>query len=343
MLRRYWFLGIIILVLVAGCGTNKRASQGFQVGMVTDIAGINDKSFNASGFAGMKRAGDELSFAPKVIETKAAADYVNNLQALANQKYTLVIAMGYPISDALKQVAPRYRQVKFAIVDGDALDYSNAVALKFREQEGSFLAGYLAGAVSKTGKIGFVGGMPGPLIKRFEVGYIAGAKTANPSIKVEVGYVGSWDDVGKAKDLALTQFGKGADIIFQASGKAGMGVIQAASEKGEGFFAIGCDQDQDGEAPGRVLTSMVKHTDNAVYDCIKRTQAKKFQSGILSYGVKEDGVGLSPMTYTKNKINPTILANLAQLTKLIADGTLVPPATDDGLTKFVPPVLSKTK
>ena len=182
------------------------------------------------------------------------------------------------MEDALKEVAPQFPNVKFAIVDGAAPDgASNCASLKFREEQGTYLAGFLAASMSKTKKIGFVGGEEIPLIKKFEAGYRAGAKTAgyDPDKQVIRAYTNNWDDVSKGRNNADLEFANGADIIFAAAGKAGLGVIQSAKEKGGGLHAIGVDQDQDGIAEGRVLTSVVKHVDTAVYDTTKRAKERQ--------------------------------------------------------------------
>ncbi len=253
-----------------------------------------------------------------------------------------MFAVGYKMEDALKEVAAQFPNVKFAIVDGSAPEGAqNCSALQFKEQEGTFLAGYLAALVSKTHTIGFVGGEQGALIGKFEAGYKAGAKTAglNPDTQVKVAYTGDWNDQSKGKSQAMQEFGAGADIIFQAAGKAGLGVIQAASEKGTGFYAIGVDQDQDGEAPGRVLTSMVKHVDTAVYDTIKKVQAGQFAPGAHVYDLKEGGIGLSEMKHTKQDIPADVLAKLEKVTKMVADGQIVPPSKVEDVAAFQPPKL----
>ncbi|MDI6828021.1 MAG: BMP family ABC transporter substrate-binding protein, partial [Armatimonadota bacterium] len=211
---------------------------------------------------------------------------------------------------------------------------ANAVALKFREEEGCFLAGALAGMVTKSGKIGFVGGMEVPLIKRFECGYKAGAMTTNPRIKVFSAYTGKWDDPARGKELALSQFAKGADIVFHASGSCGLGVIEAAKSKGQGFYAIGVDADQDYIAPGRVLTSMMKRVDNAVYSTCKSVVQGNFKAGDQILGLKEGGVGLSPMKYTRQNLPPNAVETIERLRKAIIEGKIKPPKTEKELQEF---------
>jgi basic membrane protein A len=246
------------------------------------------------------------------------------------------------MADAVKDVSAQFPNVHFAIIDADAPDGSKNVAgLRFQEEQGSYLAGYLAAMMSKTKKIGFLGGMKIPLIEKFEAGYKAGAKTAgfDPDKQVLSSYVGDWDDLSKGTRQAQLQFDQGADIIFQAAGKAGLAVIKEAKKRGAGFYAIGVDQDQDFIAPGRVLTSMVKHVDTAVFDTIKDAKDGKFSPGNHVFSMKDGGISLSEMKYTKQDVPPDVLGKLGKLSKMVADGTVKPPATLAELASFKPPVL----
>ncbi|MGC8666561.1 MAG: BMP family lipoprotein [Chthonomonadales bacterium] len=334
------------LLLLGGCAHKtpevpgmRSGTAAMKVGEVTDAGGIDDKSFNALAWEGLKRAQSELGVEAKYLESREIGDYKTNLSTLADQGSTLVFAVGYMMEDALKEIAPSYPNTKFAIIDGSAPNAPNCVSLKFREEEGSFLAGYLAGRMTKTGTIGFVGGIEGPLIKKFEVGYYAGARTARPDIHVLIKYVGSWTDVPKGKELAILEFQQGADIVFAAAGKSGLGVLDAANDRGSGYYAIGVDADQDYIHPGRILTSMMKGVDVAVYQTVKDLKEGKWQPGEHVFGVKEGGVHLSPMTYTRKDVPPDILAKLDEITKMISDGRIHVPSTDAGLENFQVPRL----
>ncbi len=350
--------GTVALALVglAGCPgpppANNSPAPGapaggpaFRAALVVDTGGIDDRSFNAAANEGRKRAQAELGLDDQsfsLIQSKAKADYKTNLTQFASQGYSLVIAGGQNMEDALKEVAPQFPNVKFAIVDGAAPEgASNCASLKFREEQGTFLAGFLAASVSKSKRIGFVGGEEIDLIKKFEAGYRAGAKTAgfDPDMQVVRAYTNNWDDVTKGRTIADQEFGNRVDIIFAAAGKAGLGVIQAAKEKGAGFYAIGVDQDQDAIAEGRVLTSVVKHVDTAVYDTTKRAKEQKFEGGTVTYDLKQGGVDLSEMKYTKKDIPADVLAKLQKLRKLVEDGTVVPPTTLEAVKDFHPPTL----
>jgi len=343
MRKALWLLAVLAL---AGCGERKEevAPTGGEMGakpiraaVVTDAAGIDDKSFNASAWEGLKRAEAELGAEKKYLESREQSDYATNLSRLAEQGNDLVFAVGYLMEDALAEVAPKHPNTKFAIIDGSAPDLPNCVSLKFREEEGCFLAGYLAGRMSKTGAIGFVGGMEGALITKFEVGYKAGALTANPGIRVLSKYVGNWTDVAKGKELALAEFADGADIIFHAAGKGGLGALDAAAEKGAGYYGIGVDADQDHIHPGRILTSMMKRVDNAVYDAVRALKEGQWRSGTLILGLKEGGIDLSPMKYTKQDVPPDALDKLAEIKQQIIDGKIKVPTTPEELQNFTPP------
>jgi basic membrane protein A len=337
-------------LLTAGCpkgapGASGQAAgtpTGLRAALAIDTGGVDDKSFNAASWAGLQRAGTELNLGPdgvKYVEAHEVSDYGTVLSAFATQNYGLVIAGSYSFADALKDVAPQFPAVKFAIIDADAPDLPNCESLQFRSQEAAFLAGYVAARVSKTGTIGFVGGKEGPLIATFLSGYTAGARTASPNVRVLATYAGAWDDVSKGKSQATQQFASGADVVLHVAGKTGLGVIEAAKEKGPGFYAIGCDQDQDGIAPGNVLTSVLKRVDVAVADTVKRTKAGQFTPGKRVYGLKDGGVGITEMKYSKASLPPGTADRLAKLSALIIAGKIVPPTTDDALAGFQPPKL----
>jgi len=328
--------GMAAALVCASCGPSgggAGAKPGaLKVGVVFDKAGRGDKSFNDSAWRGIQRAQKELGIDVRPVDSKSAKDYESNLRALADAGYQVLFAIGNDQKDAVQAVCKDYPSVKFGLVDA-SVSAPNVRSLLFSEEQGSFLAGYLAALVSKTKKIGFVGGMEIPIIKKFECGYIAGAYTADPSVTVlPAKYVGDWDSQDTAKAEANVLFGSGADIVYHAAGRAGLGVIEAAKEQGK--YAIGVDSDQDDIAPGSVLTSMVKHVDEAVYQTIQDVKDGKFAAGDKVYDLKSGGVGLSPMTYTKDKIGATVLAKVAAESKLIVDGKVVPPATEDLLAAF---------
>jgi len=242
-----------------------------------------------------------------------------------------VFGVGFLFSDDIYGLAQEFPDVKFACVDytvkeGQTLP-PNLVALEFKEHEGSFLVGALAALLTKTGKVGFVGGMEIPLIKKFEAGYRAGAKAANPKVEVLVKYAGTtgsaFKDPTKGKELGLAEYNQGADIIFHASGSTGLGVFEAAREKGK--LAIGVDADQYAEAPGFILTSMVKHVETSVFDSIQELKEGRWQGGIREFGLKEDGVGWVYDDRNKALIPDGVKAKVDSLKAEIVAGRIVVP------------------
>ena len=338
-------LGALTLVLMAGCSPAKdtstkgdsggtAAADGPKIGIVFDRGGLGDKSFNDSAWRGIQRAESELGAKSSKVESKEEKDYETNLREMASQDgMDIVFAIGINQQKALEVVAPEFPDVKFAIVDGN-VDAPNVRSLLFKEEEGSFLVGYLAGLMSQTGKIGFVGGMDIPLIGKFRYGYAAGAKMANPSVEIlPAKYTGNWDNIDLAKQAANILYDGGADIVYHAAGRAGLGVIRAAEEKGK--FAIGVDSDQDGEAEGFVLTSMIKRVDEAVFSTIKDVKDGNYSAGAKMYDLAANGVGTSDFTFTKDKIGDEKIAKVKEIADLIAKGEIKAPTTAEEFSAFV--------
>lgn len=333
---------LVAVTLLAGCGKPSdggpttgagTGGQKLTVGVVFDSGGVGDKSFNDSAKAGLDKAEKEFGITPKTVASKNEGDYATNLDALAGGGCDLVFAVGISQSNALQTVAKKFPNVKFAIVDG-TVDAPNVRSLHFNEEQGSFLAGYLAALTTKTKKIGFVGGQELDLIKKFYAGYVAGAKTADPAIEVlPAKYVGSWDDDLKGKAEAQQLFGTGADIVYHAAGRAGLGVIKAAQEQDK--YAIGVDSDQDGVAQGHVLTSMIKHVDAALFDTISDVKKNSFTAGTKVYDLASGGVSLSPMTYTKDKIGPENLKKVDEVAAEIKSGKIKVPTTQGELDTYL--------
>ena len=363
MMQRRKFLALSLFALVpilAGC-PNKTGSKGpggvvsttggsgtigpgstekkLTAGLVTDVGGINDKSFNASAWAGLEKAKAELGAETKYVESRQNADYVPNLSRFGKEKYRIVFAVGGMMQDAVREVADKYPETFFVLIDGEDLKLKNVLSYRFREEEGSFLAGALAGLMTKTNVIGFVGGQEMPLIEKFQYGYQYGAQMVNPNVNVLVGYAGKFDDPAKGQEVALNQMSSRADVIFHAAGGSGIGVIKAVASKPAGVWAIGVDQDQDDLAKGRVLTSMIKRVDKAVFDACDLLKKDKLDRGEIVWGFKEDGVGLSEMKYTKKDIPAEALSKIEELKAKIIDGKLPVPSNKrdyDDYTKNPP-------
>ncbi|MBI6545296.1 MAG: BMP family ABC transporter substrate-binding protein, partial [Cyanobacteria bacterium NC_groundwater_1444_Ag_S-0.65um_54_12] len=236
----------------------------FKVGLVTDTGGLNDGSFNYLASQGLARAKKTLKVKTSIIESKQFTDYEKNLSQFAAAHYDMVISVGFMMGDATQKVASRFSGTNFAIID---FSYPkvlpNIIGVTFAEEQAGYLAGALAAMQSRTGTIGFVGGMDVPVIHRFKIGYEAGGKAANPKINFLSGYTGNFDDPAKGREVATAQYQHGADIVFHASGRCGLGVIDAA--KAANQLAIGVDADQHSIAPDHVLSSALKRVDLAVY------------------------------------------------------------------------------
>lgn len=311
--RRAVWVAILALAMGVSCTRSSeknksdaaRAASGIKVGLVLDKGGKDDKSFNSAAVRGANDAVKDLGIDLKIVESADDAAFEPALRTFAERGYELVLAIGFAQVDAIKKVAPQFPKTHFAIVDGVA-EGANVASLMFAEHEGSFLVGYLAALASKTGKVGFIGGMDIPLIRRFQTGYEAGAKLANPKVEVIVNYVGvnssAWANPSRGKELALAQYGRGVDVIFHGAGASGLGVFDAAEEKKT--YVIGCDSNQNGLKPGRVLSSMLKRVDTAVYDLIKSRTGGEFKSGVRYYGLKDKGIDYSVDEHNAQVMEP---------------------------------------
>jgi len=343
------FTAMTVLALlslsVVGCHTQSYAADDkskIHVGIVFDIGGKDDRSFNAAAWAGVKCAESgkwpngtdcgkpAMSIVLRDIEPGNPTSIEPAMRAFAERGYDLIIGVGFAQAPIMESVAKDYPNIHFAIVDGVS-ELPNVASLIFKEHEGSYLVGMLAAKTSKTGTIGFLGGMDIGLIHRFEKGYEEGAQSVNPNIKVIQNYVGvtdgAWNNPGKGKELSLAQIGKGADVIFTAAGNSGLGafdaVEQAGKENGRAtHFVIGVDSNQNMVKPGFVLTSMVKRVDNAVYAIVQDLVNHKFQPGFHVYGLDKDGVGYSVDQYNKDLLTPEMVKQVEEARQKIIDGKI---------------------
>ena len=308
------------------------------VGLVLDVGGLGDKSFNDGAWRGAERAQKELGAHIRLIEPGEATDREAGLRLLAAEKMDLVIGVGFIFTDDINQLSQEYPSVNFADVDYSVgTDKSgrvippppNVAALKFKEEEGSFLVGAIAALAGGSKKVGFIGGMDVPLIHKFEAGYKAGVKAVCPDCTVIVQYAGvtpeAFRNPGKGKELALNQYHQGVNVIYHASGSTGLGVFEAARQTGK--YAIGVDADQYAEAPGRVMTSMVKGIDVAVFDMIKRVKEGTFKGGVYTFGLPEGGVGYVYDTNNRALIPDSVRTRVEQLKADIIAGKITVPAT----------------
>ncbi len=341
------------------------------IGLALDVGGRGDQSFNDGALRGLEimaaglrytaRGYEPLTEAdyqkllpadlggrpfphlgippPLVLAGKAQEDYEPNLQLLVDQGAELIVAVGFMMEAATRAVSARNPNARFLLIDSPLLDAKgkpttapNIRAVVFREHEGSFLAGALAGKLT-AGKVGFVGGMQLPLIRKFEAGFRAGVRQVNPAAEVLVAYTGTFDDEKKGIEVGQDLYARGCDIVFHGAGLDGLGVIKAAQQAGK--LVIGADSDQAHVAPANVLTSMVKHVDVAVYQAVKDVIEKRFSGGDVVLGLKDGGVGLAPIgPVVTGAAREAALAEVERLRARIVAGQLEVPATLDQLAKF---------
>lgn len=329
---------IFILFTLAACGQSKNEAPGqgaapaheqagqakkVKVGLLTGVAGLGDKSFNDLAYEGAKKAENDLAIQLKVVEPPDLASTEGLLRDLAKAGNDLVIGVGFDMKDPMEKVAAEFPNTKFAIVDA-TVDKPNVASLVFKEHEGSFLVGALAGMMTKTNKIGAIPAMDIPFLNRFTKAYEQGAKYVNPKVEVVIQPIGSdfsaFNDPAKAKSIALSMYSQGVDIIYHAAGGSGAGLFEAAKEAKK--YAIGCNSDQDYMAEGLILTSMMKRVDVAVYNTIKKVVDGSFSGGVNVFGVANDGIGVSEMKYTKDLIGAEKIKKLDELKKGIIDGSI---------------------
>lgn len=311
----------IVATLFTGCGKNgaseapkpaegeKPAAEQMMVGLVTDEGGVNDKSFNQAADEGIKKAKSEFEFEYKPIESQKKEEYEPNMDTLIEDGAKLTFAVGFQMEDAVKNVSARHKDKNLVFIDG-VVNAPNVESIVFKANEGSFLMGIIAGKMTKTNKIGFIGGKDFQPINEFEVGFAAGVKAVNPKAAEglispdgkaagkTVKYTGTFGDVGKGKEAAIALYGDGCDIVYHAAGGCGIGLFQAAKENGK-VWAIGVDKDQGAELEkdfgSVILTSMMKRVDSATYTACKDLKAGNIKGGtVLNLGLAEEGVAVAP-------------------------------------------------
>ena len=327
MKRRILVPILLLVLLLPGCrGVFDKIDDAHgrpRIGIVFDIGGKDDKSFNSAAWEGIKQASKDFSIHMRDVEPGEPSSIEPCMRVLAERGYDLIVGVGFAQAPIMESVASDYPNQKFAIIDG-VIDKANVASLLFKEHEGSFLVGMIAASVSKTGKIGFVGGMDISLIHKFETGYMEGARFANPRIQVFDNYVGvtdgAWNNPGKGKELAKAQIERGVDIIFQAAGNSGLGVFDAAEETHN--YAIGVDSNQNWVKPGFVLTSMMKRVDVAVYKTVQEVVEGRFTGGIHLFGLENDGVAYALDDYNRALIPQSVLDQVERAKQEIIAGRI---------------------
>lgn len=279
--------------------------------IIYDLGGKFDKSFNEAAYNGAKRWAEETGGSYKELEMQSEAQREQALRKLAESGANPIVMTGFAFGDTLNTVAPDYPDTKFVIIDM-VVDQPNVESVVFREEQGSYLVGLMAGMASKTGTVGFIGGMDIPLIRKFACGYVQGVKAANPNATVIQNMTGTtpaaWNDPVKGGEIAKAQISQGADVIYAAAGGTGIGVLQAAADAG--ILSIGVDSNQNYLHPGKVLTSMMKRVDNAVYDAFKAGPDVK--PGVKVMGLTDNGVGVALDDNNKSLVTPEMLKAVDQ-------------------------------
>ena len=299
-------------------------TSDLKIGLVTDVGGVNDGSFNQTAWEGMERAAEELGVTVNYLESGTDADYAPNLETFADEEYDLIISIGYMLADATRTAAEQNPDIKFAIVDDATIDLPNVTCLMFRAEQASYLAGYVAGKTTKTNNVGYVAGMANETMNQFGYGYCAGVLDANPDAKIQQFNANSFADAATGKTMANTAITNGADVIFHAAAATGLGVIEACHEAG--VYAIGVDSDQSGISPDTVLTSAMKRVDNAVYDTIESLVNGTLESSVHTYELAEGGVDIAP---SQDLIADDVVAEVEEVKEKIINGEIEVPADQE--------------
>ena len=297
----------------------KEASD-LKIGLITDVGGVNDGSFNQSSWEGLERAGEELGVTVNYLESATDADYKPNMETFIDEDYDLIISVGYMLADATREAAEANPDTKFAIIDDATIDLPNVTSLMFKAEQASYLVGYVAGLTTKTNNIGFVVGMTNETMNQFGYGYCAGAIDANPDVTVQQMNANSFADSATGKSMANAEITNGADIVFQAAGATGLGVIEACQEAG--VYAIGVDSDQSSIAPNTVLTSAMKRVDNAVYEAVQELIDGTLEGGVKTFDLAAGGVDIAP---SQDLISEDVIAAVDEVKEKIISGDVVVP------------------
>lgn len=327
-LCRALFAGLVALLAAM-------PALAFEPAVVFDFGGKFDKSFNEGVLTGIERFKKETGIPYRAFEITNDVQREQFLRRLAERGADIILAVGFNFAPSVENVAKDYPKIHFALIDG-VVDLPNVQSIVFEEQEGSYLVGMLAAMASKTGTVGFVGGMDIPLIRRFACGYAQGVRSVKPNATVIENMVGAtpsaWNDTARGSELAKSQFDRGADVVFHAAGRAGLGALQAAADSNK--LGIGVDSNQNGLFPGKVLTSMLKRVDVAAYETFKAAKDGTWKAGIQRLGVKESGVGYALDANNQALITPEMKEAVDKAAAAIGAGTLhVATYSDSGTCK----------
>ena len=316
-------IAALAAVGIAVAGMTQAQAEDFMPAVVFDMGGKFDKSFNEAAYNGAERFKADSGIEYRDFEVTNPAMREQALRNMARRGAQVVVAMGFAQAAAVETVAQEFPDTKFTLIDM-VVDLPNVQSVIFKEHEGSFLVGMAAAMTSQTGKVGFVGGMDIPLIRKFALGYVEGAKHVNPDIEVYQNMTGTtpaaWNNPTKGGELARSQFDRGADVVYAAAGGTGIGVYQAAKDAGK--LAIGVDSNQNYLHPGTMLTSMIKRVDVAVYESFTAAQDGTWQGGIQVLGLAEDGVGWALDEHNRSLVSAEVEAAVEQARMDIIAGTI---------------------
>ena len=307
----------------AKSGSTTTAKSDLKVGLITDVGGIHDHSFNETSWKGLEKATTDFGVEINYLESKTDADYSSNIESFVDEDYDLIVCVGFKLAEATKKAAESHPDKKFAIID-DASNASlpNVTCLTFKQEQASYLVGYVAGLVTKKNNVGFVLGMASEMMNKFGYGYLAGVYAANPKATVQQIDANNFADPAIGKTSATTMITNGADVIFHAAGGTGVGVIQACQENK--ISAIGVDTDQSSLAPDTVITSAMKRVDNAVYDSVKQLVEGTLKGGEVVYDLSKGGVDIAPTT---KLLSEDVLKKVEEVKAKILSGEIVVPGT----------------
>lgn len=311
-------LSMILSTGVVAMADETKDPSEVKVGVITDVGGVNDGSFNQSAWEGLQRAQEELGITASYLESSTDSDYIPNLETFIDEEYDLIICIGYQLADAMREEAEANPDQKFAIVDDSSCaDLENVTCLMFEQAQASYLVGYVAGLTTKTNTIGFVLGMSTGVMNEFGYGYCAGALDANPDVTILQNNANSFADTAAGKTAANNMIADGADVIFHAAGGTGLGVIDACKEAG--IWAIGVDSDQSAVAPDTILTSAMKRVDNVCYDEAQAVLEGKYEPGVQTFSLADGGVDIAP---TVDNIDEDVLKQIEEVKEKIVSGEI---------------------
>ena len=329
--------GIITASFLTGCGSNSESTasgeEKLTVAMITDVAGVNDQSYNQSAWEGLQRAEKELGVEIKYLESKQDSDYATNAETLADEEVDLIIGVGSKLGETIKEAAKNYPEQKFAIIDETYDEIpSNVKSVLFEAEQASYLVGLIAGKMSETKNVGFIGGLDIPVINTFKYGYMAGVKSADADCEIQTQYANSFTDQAKGKAITNQMISKNADVVFTAAGDVGTGSMEAIKEANK--YGIGVDRDQSDLAPENILTSAIKRVDVGMYETVKELVEGNFQGGTsATYGLEENGIGIADTT--SNLVPQNILDFVNEQIEKLKAGEISVPKTEEEYNKFI--------